>query len=86
MDGDSIKLYKLVRKTDINKVSGIGVVALIAVMPSGKAVMEWIASNHPTISIFNNLEEITLIHGHNGASVVESIQEPKKRKRDVKKT
>jgi hypothetical protein len=86
MDGDSIKLYKLVRKLDVNKMSGTGVVALIAVMPSGRAIMEWIASNHPTISIFNNLEEITLIHGHNGASVVESMQEPKKRNRNVKKS
>ncbi len=81
MEGDNIKLYKLVRKHDTNKVSGTGIVALISVMPSGRAVMEWISSNHPTLTIFNNLDEISLIHGHGGDSVVLPLENKNKRRR-----
>ena len=80
MEGDSIKLYKLVRKHDVNKVSGTGTVALISVMPSGRAVMEWISSNHPTLTIFNNIDEISLIHGHGGDSVVVPLETKKKKR------
>lgn len=85
MQGDKIKTYRLVRNKDVNGLSGTGVVALIAVFPSGRAIMEWIASNHPTVSIFNGgVEEILLIHGHNGSSVIESLDEPIKRKKNAK--
>lgn len=73
MEGDSIKLYRMVRSRDVNGKSGTGTVALIAVMPSGRAVMEWISSNHPTITIFANLDEVNLIHGHGGSSVIEPV-------------
>jgi hypothetical protein len=81
MEGDSIKLFKLIRKNDVNKVSGTGTVALISVMPSGRAIMEWISSNHPTLTIFNNLDEITLIHGHGGNSIVVPLEEKKRKRR-----
>ena len=80
MEGDSIKLFKLLRKYDINKVSGTGVVALIGVMPSGRAIMAWISSNHPTLTIFNNIDEISLIHGHGGDSVVVPLETKKKKR------
>ena len=86
MQGDKIKIYKLVRHTDVNGISGKGIVALIAQLPSGRCVMEWISSNHPTITLFANLQEIELIHGHGGATVVESVSDAReKRKKHVKK-
>lgn len=79
MQGDKIKTYKLVRNKDINGLSGTGDVAIIAAFPSGRAVMEWTASNHATLTIFNGgIEEIAQIHGHNGNSVIVSLDEPKK--------
>lgn len=77
MHGDKIALYQLIRKQDVHGISGTGVVALIAVMPSGRAIMEWTASNHPTLTIFANIQEIELIHGHGGASVVKLVKEEK---------
>lgn len=86
MEGDKIKLYKLVRKKDIHGVSGIGLIALIAVFPSGRAILEWVSSNHPTLTIFNGgIQEIELIHGHNGTTTVEKLDEKKKTKKSKSK-
>jgi hypothetical protein len=87
MHGDKIQLYQLVRKKDRTGVSGVGIVALIAKLPSGKCVMEWITGNHPSISIFNTIEDIEIIHGHNNSTVVKSLNGPdtsKKSKRNKK--
>lgn len=84
MQGDTIKLYKLVRNKDVTGLSGTGDVAFIAKLPSGRCVMEW-TSNHPTITIFANLDELILIHGHNGSSVLECLDEPKKKGKRKKK-
>lgn len=85
MHGDTIKTYKLVRNKDVTGVSGTGIVGFIAELPSGRCVLEWI-SNHPTITIFNNIKEIELIHGHDGKSVIKCIEmQTKKIKKKVKK-
>lgn len=66
MKGDKVKIFHLLRTKDVTGTSGEGIIALGAVLPSGRVVLEWVASNHSTIEIANNLTEIELIHGHNG--------------------
>lgn len=70
MKGDKVKPFYLLRNEDVSGTSGTGIVCMGAVLPSGRVVLEWIIANHATIEILNNLEEVTLLHGHEGRSVV----------------
>jgi len=65
MEND-IKKFHLYRKEDISGTSGVGVVAIGVVFPKdGKAVLEW-CSGFDTITIFGSVDEMMLIHGHDG--------------------
>ena len=66
---DEVKTFYLLRKEDVSGVSGTGIVAYGAVLPSGRTIMEW-CSFHSTITIFNNLEDLVKIHGHGEATEV----------------
>lgn len=61
--------FCLVRHRDVSGVSGIGVVAVGAVFPSGRAVLEW-CSDWPTITVFDSVEQIARIHGHGGDTTI----------------
>lgn len=66
---DEVKTFYLLRKQDVSGVSGTGIVAYGAVLPSGKVIMEW-CSFHSTLTIFANLEDLVKIHGHGEATEV----------------
>lgn len=70
MKGDKVKPFYLFRKEDLTGTSGTGVVCMGAVLPSGRVVLEWVAANHATIEILNNIEEVALLHGHEDRSLV----------------
>lgn len=70
MKGDKVKPFYLNRKSDPTGTSGTGLVAMGAVFPSGKVYIEWVASNHVSWGIFNNIDDVTLIHGHEGSTEV----------------
>lgn len=59
------RTFYLLRRQDVSGVSGTGVVAVGAVMPSGRAVLEW-CSPWPTITVFESWEQVVRIHGHQG--------------------
>jgi len=59
------RTFYLLRRQDVSGVSGTGVVAVGAVMPSGRAVLEW-CSAWPTITVFESWEQVVRIHGHQG--------------------
>lgn len=82
MNGDKVKSFYLNRKSDITGTSGVGIVAYGAILPSGKVVMEWV-SYHSSLNIFDNIEHITQIHGHEGATeVIMGEPKPKRKKRN----
>lgn len=60
-----IKKFYLLRHEDINSNSGVGIVAVGVKLPSGKCIMEWL-SNEITETIFESVEQIIRIHGHQG--------------------
>jgi len=62
-------VFELVRDEDISGVSGIGVVALGVVFPSGRVVLEWLGSRS-TFGIYNDLSDVERIHGHGGKTRV----------------
>lgn len=64
-----MKTFKLVRNKDISGVSGTGVVAMGALFPSGRCVIEWVG-NVKSIEILPTLDDLISIHGHQGCTEV----------------
>ncbi len=60
-----VQTVYLKRNKDTTGTSGTGIVATGAVLASGKVVVEWITFTS-SISIFNNLEHLREVHGHDG--------------------
>jgi hypothetical protein len=60
-----LRVFQLLRDEDPSGVSGVGRVAVGAVFPSGKVVLEWLGS-HNTLGIYDDLRRVEYIHGHGG--------------------
>lgn len=86
MKGDQVKPFYLMRHVDLTGTSGTGIVAMGAVFPSGMVFMEWVASNHVSWNIFDNIEDVKAINGHDGNTeiVFGSAPEDKKKNKKVK--
>ena len=61
----NVRPFYLHRIVDASGVSGTGIVAVGAVLPSGKAVLEW-RSRWKTVTVFESVDQIVRIHGHGG--------------------
>jgi hypothetical protein len=61
--------FVLERLEDESGVSGIGEVAIGAQFPSGRVVLEWLVPPH-SMGIYQNMEEVEKIHGHNGKTKI----------------
>lgn len=79
-----VKPFYLFRKEDASGVSGTGVVALGAQLPSGRCVLEFQSVNSSLI-IFNNMHSLETVHGHEGKTQIimghPPLDKTKKRKR-----
>ena len=60
-----MKQFYLVRSEDVSGVSGTGVVAEGCVFTNGKVALAWI-SPYRSVTVFDSLEEVDQIHGHDG--------------------
>lgn len=60
-----MKRFYLQRKADVSGVSGTGNVAEGVQFDNGKATMCWL-SKRLTISVFDSVEELVELHGHEG--------------------
>lgn len=62
-----IRRFQLLRKTDVTGISGTGLVAVGAQLPTGRVVLEW---RPPTVSLtlHENIENVVKIHCHAGAT------------------
>ena len=66
--------FHLVRHRDHSGVSGTGVVAEGAVWSSGAVALHW--PGHPrATSVWANLDDLRIAHGHEGATVVRFLDE-----------
>lgn len=71
-----MRRFKLVRNEDIHGCSGIGFVAEgCEFSKSGQCVLVW-KSDHSSINIYKNVEDLIFLHGHEGKTVVEWIDPP----------
>lgn len=59
----------LLRKQDINGVSGTGIVAIGSIFPDGTVILQWMTFTS-SIAIFKSVECLREVHGHNGATEV----------------
>ena len=62
-----IKTFYLNRLSDVNGLSGTGIVAVGVVYPNGKAHMQWI-SFKSSFEMHESVESLIDIHGHSGAT------------------
>lgn len=65
-----MKIFYLKREEDESGISGTGRVAQGFVFDNGKVAVTWL-SEHPSVTIYDNIGEIHAIHGHGGKTSVE---------------
>ena len=65
-----MKIFYLKREEDESGVSGTGRVAQGFVFDNGKVAVTWL-SEHPSVTVYDNIGEIHAIHGHGGKTTVE---------------
>ena len=68
-----MKMFYLKRAEDESGVSGTGRVAQGFVFDNGKVAVTWL-SEHPSVTVYDSLGEVTAIHGHGGKT--EIVMEP----------
>jgi len=68
-----MRLFFLVRHKDISGVSGTGVVAEGVVFSDGVTVLRWLGSAHPSTNIYEDIEDLQRVHGHDGLTEVRFI-------------
>lgn len=69
--------FELKRQQDISGVSGIGTVADGIMFDDGQAIIKWRGGDHGvrSLAIYNSMSEVKDIHGHDGATTVEWLDE-----------
>lgn len=68
-----MKVFYLKRNEDESGVSGTGRVAQGFIFDNGKVAITWL-SEHPSVTIYDNIGEVHAIHGHGGKTEV--VMEP----------
>ena len=69
-----MKRFYLHRNIDVSGVSGVGRVAQGVIFDDGTCVIRWI-SQWTSTAVYNNHESMMNVHGHNGATQCEFIDE-----------
>ena len=73
-----MKTYYLRRDEDVSGNSGCGRVAQVAEFDDGTAVLHWnLGANQSGVSsteVFASIDDLLRVHGHEGRSVLESVQ------------
>jgi len=65
-----MKIFYLKREEDESGISGTGRVAQGFVFDNGKVSVTWL-SEHPSVTIYDNIGEVHAIHGHGGKTAIE---------------
>lgn len=73
-----MRMYYLRRHEDVSGNSGCGRVAQVAEFDDGAAVLHWNrganTSGVASTEVFNSVSDLLRIHGHDGKSVLEPIE------------
>ncbi|MEV0291822.1 hypothetical protein AB0H36_47525 [Kribbella sp. NPDC050820] len=83
------RIGELFRHRDVTGTSGTGVVAQITQFSNGMVALCWLGE-HPSVSVWDSLEALLAIHGHDGATVIYwddgAIQEAADHTFDIRKS
>ena len=77
------KTFYLHRTEDESGVSGTGRIAQGIIFDNGKVAMTWL-SEHPSVTVYDNIGEVKAIHGHEGKTEVIMEQDWKRSFQEVK--
>ncbi len=69
-DNPTPRVFTLVRETDHTGVSGTGVIASGCEWPDGTVALRW-NTETPSTTIFENIERMLAVHGHDGSTRIE---------------
>ena len=77
------KIFHLKRTEDESGISGTGRIAQGIVFDNGKVALTWL-SEHPSVTIYDNIGEVRAIHGHEGKTEVIMEQDWKRAFNELK--
>lgn len=64
-----LRRFHFFRKEDASGVSGCGVVAEGVQFSNGHVALTWLSA-HPSINLYDSIEDVQLIHGHEGKTKI----------------
>lgn len=68
--------FHLERDADVTGISGTGVVAEGVVFSDGHAAVRWVVGEHRSTVVWESVDSVVAIHGHNGATRLVWDDEP----------
>lgn len=74
-----MRRFVLDRKEDETGISGIGIVAEGVQFTSGRCSLTWLTP-YSSVAVYDSIEDVEAIHGHNGKTIIVWIDEPDTRK------
>ena len=63
-----MKTFTLERDIDVSGISGVGTVAEGIEFSTGKVAIHWISNDHHSTVVWDSIDSVIAIHGHNGAT------------------
>tara|TARA_A200000159_G_C7193685_1_gene284853 strand:+ start:446 stop:769 length:324 start_codon:yes stop_codon:yes gene_type:complete len=78
-----MKMFYLNRIEDDSGISGTGRVAQGFIFDNGKVALTWL-SEHPSVTIYDNIGEVRAIHSHGGNTEIEMIPDFKRAFNELK--
>jgi len=66
-----MRCFVLYREEDVTGVSGTGVVAEGIKFSDGHAAVRWCVGDHRSTSVWDSMEAMEAIHGHDGRTTVQ---------------
>lgn len=64
-----LRRFHFERVEDASGVSGVGVVAEGVQFTNGHVALTWLSA-HPSINLYDSIEDVQLIHGHEGRTKI----------------
>lgn len=68
-----MRRFVLQRNEDVSGISGTGVVAEGVEFSDGRVALRWVTNQHRSTVLWESMEAVQAIHGHNGSTVVEWV-------------
>ena len=78
-----MKIFYLNRLEDESGISGTGRVAQGFIFDNGKVALTWL-SEHPSVTIYDNIGEVRAIHSHDGKTEIEMMPDFKRAFNELK--